>query len=424
MNNILPRLMLLALLTVASIATDVRADDWTAFLGNKGSAASDQTVPTTWSESENLVWKAGIAGEGSSSPIIVGDRIIVTSYLRNVDPPRRRVTCVDKNSGKRLWSADYPVDYREDAFRGYIMEHGYASNTPATDGENLYVFFGKGGVHSLTLDGEKRWSFDVGKQSSNRQWGSASSLLLHDEMVIVNAAEESKTMYAINKSTGKEVWQHAARGLELTYGTPRLVPRPDGFDLVINSPEKIMALDPKTGLERWSAGTKMTGNVSPSVIVGDGVIYAFGGYRSSGSMAVKTGGQGDVTRSNVLWSSRISSYVATPLLHEGKFYWIDDRGIAHCTRASDGGEVYRERVNGLPGRPVYASPVLIGGNIYVVTRRKGTIVYPPGDTFEPIAKNVIASDNSDFNASPAVSDGKLYLRSNQALYCVGAAETP
>ena len=121
-----------------------------------------------------------------------------------------------------------------------------------------------------------------------------------------------------------------------------------------------------------------------------------------------------------IWTAQSSSYVATPLLHAGRLYWIDDRGIAYCVSASDGEVGYRERVGNLQsGRPVYSSPTLIGGNIYVVTRRSGTIVYPPGDAFEPIAQNVIAGDETDFNASPAVSEGKIYLRSNQALYCIG-----
>ena len=149
-------------------------------------------------------------------------------------------------------------------------------------------------------------------------------------------------------------------------------------------------------------------------------VFSFGGYRASGSLAVRAGGKGDVTDSHTVWTNRSSSYVATPLLCEGRLYWIDDQGIAYCISATDGEVVYRERVQDLQsGRPVYASPVLIGENIYVVTRRSGTIVYPPGDEFNPIAQNVIAGDETDFNGSPAVSEGKIYLRSNQSLYCIG-----
>ncbi|MFK8114994.1 MAG: PQQ-binding-like beta-propeller repeat protein [Rubripirellula sp.] len=401
-------------------ATTVVADDWPAFLGPHGAARSTETVPTNWSETESLLWKVDLPGSGSSSPIIVGNRIIVTCYVAG-DAPQRQVVCFSKDTGKQIWSLDFPIEYSEDRYQGYITEHGYASNTPVTDGKDVFVFLGKGGVHSITLDGERNWSVDAGKGSSNRQWGSAASLVLHKDNVIVNASEEDKTILCLEKATGKQVWRQDADMLELTYGTPRVVATPTGDEIVISVPGEIWSMNPATGKLKWYAVSPMTGNVSPSVIVDGDTIYSFGGYRASGSIAVKVGGSKDVTDTNVLWSNRSSSYVATPLLHEGRFYWIDDRGIAYCTSAEDGEVVYRERVENLEsGRPVYASPVLIGKHIYVVTRRSGTIVYAPGDGFQPIAQNKLAGDETDFNASPAISDGKLYLRSNQSLYCIGS----
>ncbi|MGB7344368.1 MAG: PQQ-binding-like beta-propeller repeat protein [Pirellulaceae bacterium] len=412
--------LLIALIGLHISLTALHADDWPGFLGPDGIAKSNETVPQSWSESENLKWKIDLPGSGSSSPVIVGDRVIVTCYVGG-DEAKRQVLCFDKNTGSESWSIDFPIDYREDGYQGYITEHGYASNTPVTDGENVYVFLGKGGVHSISLNGTKNWSVDVGKESSNRQWGSAASLVLFENSVIVNAAEETKAIISLDKSTGKELWRQEAAMLELTYGTPRIVKCANGdTELVISVPAEIWSLNPTTGKLKWYAESPMTGNVSPSVIVDGETIYSFGGYRASGSIAVKAGGEKDVTDSHVTWTNKSSSYVATPLLHEGRFYWIDDRGIAYCTSAEDGEVVYRERVNKLQsGRPVYASPVLIGDKIYVVTRRSGTIVYPPGDKFEPLDPNVIAGDETDFNASPAISDGKLYLRSNQSLYCIG-----
>ncbi|QDS90192.1 outer membrane biogenesis protein BamB [Rosistilla ulvae] len=398
------------------------ADDWPQFLGPQGAARSSDTVATSWNETENMAWRVELPGSGSSSPIITGNRVIVTCYVNGDGNAKRQVLCFDKNSGEQLWSVDFPIDYREDGYQGYITEHGYASNTPATDGENVYVFLGKGGVHSIGLDGQRNWSVDVGKESSNRRWGSAASLLLFENSVIVNAAEESKAIIALDKATGKELWRQEAGMLELTYGTPRIVQLADGeSELVISVPEEMWSMNPRTGKLKWYAQTPMTGNVTPSVIVAGETVYSFGGYRASGCIAVKAGGKDDVSDSQVLWTNQSSSYVATPLLHDGRFYWIDDRGIAYCTSAEDGAVIYRKRVGNLQsGRPVYASPVLIGDHIYVVTRRSGTLVFDPGDEFEPIAQNKIADDESDFNASPAVSDGKLYLRSDQALYCIGA----
>ena len=410
---------ILTLISFSIMTSEGSAQDWSAFLGTNGNARSTaENIPTEWSDSKNVLWKADLPGSGSSSPIIVGNRIIVTCYVDDKKAAKRQVICFDKNKGEQLWSVDFPIEYREDGFRGYITEHGYASNTPVSDGEHVYVFLGKGGVHSITLDGEKKWSVDVGKGSSNRHWGSAASLVLYKDSVIVNASDESKAIIGLSKADGKELWRQEAKMLELAYGTPRVVSRKDGKDeLVISVPGELWSLRPNTGELNWHTKSPMTGNVSPSVIVDGDTVYSFGGYQSSGSIAVTVGGDDDVSKTNVLWTNRSSSYVATPLLHDGRFYWIDDRGIAYCTSAKDGSVVYRERVSDLKGRPVYASPVLIGKNIYVVTRRGGTIVYRPGDSFKPIARNSFASDKTDFNASPAVSDGKLYLRSNQTLYC-------
>lgn len=399
--------------------------DWPAFLGTDGQARSGEKVPTKWNDAENILWKVDLPGSGSSSPIIIDGRVIVTCYISDPEP-KRQVLCFDKWTGETNWVLDFPIDYREDNYQGYITEHGYASNTPVADGENVFVFLGKGGVHSISLDGVKNWSVDVGKGSSNRQWGSAASLVLFENTVIVNAAEESRAIISLDKATGKEVWRQDADMLELTYGTPRIINPPDGdAELVLSVPGEIWSMNPRTGKLLWYCQSPMTGNVSPSIITDGDTVYSFGGYRASGSIAVKVGGKDDVTDSHVKWTNRSSSYVATPLLHSDRFYWIDDRGIAYCTSAKDGEVIYKDRVNDLEsGRPVYASPILIDDKIYVVTRRSGTIIYSPGDEFQPLAQNRFATDESDFNASPAISENRLYLRSDQSLYCIGEAVSP
>ncbi len=418
MNNKCHLLWIFAILVLCTVPAS--AQDWRGFLGNEGNAKSSDRIPTVWNEKKNLQWKLDLPGAGSSSPVIIGNRVFVTCYKETKKSFDRFIVCADKVSGKELWTKTIPVDYIEDSYRGYIQEHGYASNTPVSDGEQLYVFLGKGGVYALDFDGNIKWHTIVGELSSNRRWGSAGSLLVHDDKVVVNASEEARAIIALNKETGKEVWKYESRDLELAYGTPRAVNLSDGsVEFVFSAPSKLWAMNPKDGKTNWSARTPMTGNVSPSVIVDGNTVYSFGGYRSSGSVSVVVGGKGDVSKSNMNWTSRMSSYVATPLLHNGKFYWIDDRGLANSSDANTGKEIYRERVKGLTGRPVYASPVLVDGKIYAVTRRFGTIVYKPGSKFNEIARNKFAGDNSDFNASPAVSENRLYLRSNRALYCVG-----
>ena len=291
------------------------------------------------------------------------------------------------------------------------------------DSGTVFAFFGKSGVVAFDIAGEKLWQTAVGKESSNRHWGSAASPVLHGDTVIVNAAEESQSIRALDRTSGREIWKAEGAALELAYGTPGLVSLDNGSqELVIAVPGEVWGMDPATGKMLWHADMGLTGNVSPSVIVDGTTVYVFGGFRSSGSLAVRAGGRGDVTRSHVLWTSRNSSYVATPLLHEGYLYWIDDRGQAFCAAAETGELVYRERVDGMTqgGRPVYASPVLSAGRLYVVSRWSGTFVLPAAPRYEILAQNRFESDDSDFSGTPAISDGDIFLRSGRFLYCVGA----
>jgi outer membrane protein assembly factor BamB len=194
--------------------------------------------------------------------------------------------------------------------------------------------------------------------------------------------------------------------------------------LILAVPGEVWGLNAQTGKMIWFAETQLTGNVSPSPLVVDKSVFLFGGFRSSGSYRIKSGGKGDVTKSQVEWYSRSSSYVATPAFHNGRLYWIDDQGIAWSLDANTGETVYKERVPGLRsgGRPVYASPVVADGKLYVVTRRDGTLVIPATDQFEILKANRLESDETDFNATPAVYADHLILRSNKAIYCIGTSK--
>ena len=399
---------------------------WPRFRGENGRGiAAESKIPTSWSDNENLKWKTPLPGSGSSSPIVWGKRIFVTSYSGYGDDSsdsigqlKRQLVCVDRGDGRVLWEREIPADGPEDQYQGYLTEHGYASNTPTTDGSMIYAFFGKSGVFAFDFEGKQQWQVNVGTESSNRRWGSGSSVVLHDDLLIVNAAEESQSIRALNKETGAEVWRAEAGALELAYNTPTIVAKHD--ELVVAVPGELWGLRLKTGKLKWFAETNLTGNVSPSPIVQGDTVYIFGGYRSSGSHAFPLGGKSDIS-DQALWTSRDSSYVATPLLHDGHFYWIDDRGIAFCTRSDTGEQVYRERIRGLSdgGRPVYASPVLAGDFLYVASRYDGTFVMPAKPKFSIVSQNRFAKDESDMSATPAIVGDEMYLRSGKFLYCIG-----
>ena len=423
----------------AAVASPAAGGDWPRFRGPGGEATSDGTaLPTTWSESQNLKWKLALPGAGSSSPIVFGDRVFVTCYsgygmdARNPGNKRdlmRHLVCVDRNSGKVAWSQAVSAAVGESDYRGYLREHGYASSTPVSDGKSVFVLFGKTGVLAFDMAGKKLWQAKVGTQSNMKGWGSAASPILYKDTVIVSAAEEGRAIFAFDKATGKQVWKAAANSLELAFGTPSLVTVGGTTELVLAVPGEVWGLNPDTGKLQWYAQTGIGGNVSPSVTAVGGMVYVTGGYPQLGSAAVRAGRAGtskDVTKTNVVWTTSDASYVATPIVHKGYLYWLDDRGTAYCLNAATGKQVYRQRLSGTvrgsgSGRVCYASPVRVGDELYVVSRAGGTYIFDAAPTFKQIAQNRFASDTSDFNATPAISNGQLFLRSNRFLYCVEAS---
>jgi outer membrane protein assembly factor BamB len=422
----------LVLLTVG--AACAAGDDWMQFRGPGGSGVAAADVPTSWGDAKAIKWKSRLPGPGSSSPIVVGDRVFVTCYTgygadpKDVGSPadlRRHLVCLNRTDGTVLWNADEKGVPNEDSFQQFLREHGYASNTPASDGERVYAFFSKAGVFAYDLAGKRLWHADVGAESDPRRWGSGASLIVYKGLVIVNAASEGRAVFAFDKLTGKQVWKAEGNRLALSFGTPAVVRNDAGKDeLVIAMPNEVWGLNPDNGKLVWFAETRVGGNVAPSVLAGDGVVYVTGGFPERGTVAIRAGGTDDVTGSHVLWSIREGSYVPTPVLHDGRLYWVGDTGIATCVDAKSGKVIYEERLplrsgGGGGSKPVYASPVLAGGKLYAVTRRAGVFVLAAGDRFERLGQNTLA-DDSDFNASPAVSGRQLFLRSNAYLYCVEA----
>lgn len=408
------------------------ASSWSRFRGPNGTGYSeDKNIPVAWSDSENVRWKVALQGAGASSPVLTDKYVLVTSYSGygepgtqqgNLDDLKRYIECFDRKTGKSVWSNSVAATLPEDPYQGKgIPEHGYATNTPVTDGQAVYAFFGKSGVHAFTLDGARLWQKSVGAESSNREWGSAASLILYNNLLIVNASEESQSLYALDTRTGEVVWDAAASTLELTYGTPAIMHVDENRDdLVIAVPGEVWGLNPNNGKLVWYVETSLTDNLSPSIVVDGLHLYVFGGFRSSGSMAIKGGGKGNVTKSHVLWTSRNSSYVATPVLLKEKLFWIDDRGLFYCIDAKSGELINRSRVTGMDRsqRPVYASPVVINEKIYAQTRNSGVFVLAGTSDLKILAQNTFAKDESICNACPAVDNGQLFIRSDKNLYCM------
>ena len=425
---------------IAFCTVPARGDDWPRFRGPDGLAVSaDKGLPTTWSDTRNIAWKAELPGPGSSSPIVAGDRVFVTCYsgygVDRSDPGdptglTRSLVCLNLVDGRTIWRKSVPAVLPEDRYGGMLADHGYASHTAATDGQRVYVFFGKSGVLAFDLDGNQLWHTSVGAGLAIMGFGSGTSLAIYKNLVLVNANAESQAIIALDGATGREVWKTDAKGYAGSWSTPVIVKVGGKDELVVNMPGEIWGLDPKDGGLFWYAA--MQGGSNTTVVARDGVVYAVGGGPGgSAAVAVRAGGHDNVTDSHLLWKKSIGSYVPSPVVVGDYLYWVDDKGIAYCLQADSGEQVYRERLPGLAGgggrgmsSPVYASLVAADGKLYAVSRHNGAFVLAQGPKFEVLAHNQLDSDPSDFNASPAIVRGRLLLRSNRALYCVakGPAE--
>ncbi len=403
------------------------AADWPCFRGPGGSGASAETgLPVRWSDTEGLLWKLELPGPGSSSPIVSAGRTFVTCYSGygtsrgtpgEPRKPRRHVVCVDLESGKLLWDRSIESKVDEAPFDGIgIPNHGYASSTPVTDGERVYAFFGTAGVVAFDVDGREAWRAAVAPDPGTHNFGSGASPILYKDLLIVPAGVECESIIAFDRRKGNEVWRAPTSGYGSCWSTPALADLGERKELLLSVPDEIWALNPENGKLRWHAKSFAERTICPSIVTANGVAYAIGG-RQGGSIAVRAGGRGDVTKSHVVWSGTSGSYVPSPVLQAGHLFWVNDRGIAFCLKAEDGKEVFQQRLN--DAGSVYASLVAADGKLYAVTRRKGTFVLEAGPKLVELAHNTFASDDSDFNASPAVSAGRLFLRSNKFLYSVG-----
>jgi outer membrane protein assembly factor BamB len=402
--------------------------DWPRFRGPNGSATStEQGLPVTWSDEQNLVWKTELPGPGASSPITTGDRVFVTCYsgygvgggrAGNPEDLARHVVCVERATGEILWDKSVHAKLPEDRPGGMLAGHGYASSTPATDGERVYVFFGKSGVFAFDLKGEQLWHADVGDGLNRMGFGSGASPIVYHELVIVNAGIESSALVALDRKSGTEVWRAAANSTSSSWSTPFLVEVADGSqELVTAVPGEIWGLNPDTGKLLWYAGALPEGAQCTSLVAAGDMVYAVSGMQGNAAAAVRVGGRGDVTKSHVVWTTNLGAYVPSPVIHDGYLHWVTDKGIACCLKADSGKTVYKERVPG--ARDFYSSVLLADGRLYAVSRTQGTFVLAAGPKFELLAHNELGSDTTLCNASPAVSRGQLLLRSNRALYCIG-----
>jgi outer membrane protein assembly factor BamB len=361
-----------------------------------------------WSPTENVLWKQSVPGSGNSSPIVWGDRIFVTTAR---DGGRRlSLLAYSRSDGSLLWEVDAPTGRSESVHQ----KNGHASATPSTDGQRIYVSFGARGLMAFDFSGKLVWHQDLGDMSN--YWGTAGSPLLYkDRIILYQDQNQNSFIAAFDAATGRELWR-TRRNARVGWGTPAAVRVVDHDEIIVNGQYAVVAYNPDSGQELWRASGS-TMETIPTPVVGHGLVFNSSG-RAGPTLAIRPGGQGDVTRTHLVWSSpRGSPFVPSPILYGDHLYMVNDMtSIATAFEAATGESLWQGRLGVARREGFSASPVAFDGKIFFTNDDGETFVLRAGSTFELLHTNQIGER---MLASPALVDGKWYFRTQGHLFAIG-----
>jgi outer membrane protein assembly factor BamB len=432
-------LVTVALLNSTSGSTG--SSNWPQWRGPDGQGVSGETgLPVEWSNTKNVKWKTPLAGRGHSSPIVWGKKIFLTSALDGEVIPGRtagvthklsdgtdfvhpdavganlkhtfKVICLDRDTGKILWER---VAYEGPVYDSRHKKASFASSTPATDGKYLFAFFGSEGLYAYDFKGNLLWKQQFSKLGT-ASVGYGVSPILYENLVILQCDDSglNSFMVAFDKKTGKEAWR-VARKVDVTWSTPVLVHTPTRTELVASAAEAIIAYDPLTGKELWRH-KGLESNAVPSPVVHKDLVVLTAGSPTKIALALRAGGSGDVTgTSQLVWSyNKGTAYVPSPILYGDYVYLMTDRGLLTCLDARTGKLEY-EGARVPKATTFMASPVAYEGKILLTSEEGDTYVLKAGPKHEVIRANSLGEP---VYASPAIADGKIFIRGEQNLYCI------
>lgn len=444
------RILLSVVAIAASFITANAASNWPQWRGPAfNGTAPEGSAPTTWSETEHVKWKFKIPGEGTATPIVWEDQVFILTAIEAAKPdaapaatepapagdrPRRGpggggggrsekptkpvqfvLISIDRKSGKPLWQK---TAREQVPHEGHHRDHGFASGSPVTDGEHVFAWFGSFGLYCYDMKGNLQWEKDLGDMQTRNSFGEGTSPALHGDTIVVNWDHEGEDfIVALDKKTGKERWRQK-RDEPTTWSTPLIVEHGGKAQVVVTASNKIRSYYLATGAPLWECGG-MTANVIPTPVSDAERLYAISGFRGAALLAIQLGRTGDLTGTDAIaWQhGKGTPYVPSPLLVGGRLYFYSgNNGILSCFDAATGKPlVEAERLGELMGG-VYASPVSADGRIYLVGRDGKTVVIKQSDKIEVLATNKL---DDRFDASPAIVGKDLFLRGHQSLYCIG-----
>jgi len=400
------------------------ADNWPAWRGPHGNGVCDETgLPTKWSTTDNVVWKVTLPDRGNSTPIVWGDRVFVTQAVEK--DGTRSLLCFDRKDGALLWQKGTTWTEKE-------LTHGTnppCASSPVTDGERVIAWFGSAGIFCFDLEGKELWKRDLGSQK--HIWGYGASPVLVGDLVCLNFGPGDRSfLVALNKKTGETVWQHdeplnregtsEARFANPDYygswSDPLVCDINGRKELVISLPFRVCSFDPSSGKELWHS-TGINPLVYTSPLFADGVVVGMGGFNGM-SIALKAGGEGDITQSARLWRHpKTKQRIGSGVIHDGHIYIHNDPGIAECFELATGKLVWEQRLQGEGRRGTnWSSIMLADGLCYTMTQGGDGFVFKASPQFEQVSANALGEHS---NSSIAPGNGQLFIRTYQHLWCIG-----
>jgi outer membrane protein assembly factor BamB len=411
------------LLSLVFFTSFTHAENWPGWRGPRGDGTSqEKELPLTWSATENVRWKTPIPGKGHSSPIVWGDRVFVTTCIE--DKGERVLLCLDRRDGKVLWQR---VVLKAPLEKKHRL-NSYASATPVSDGKHVWVAFldyPDAQIACYDFDGKKAWMRSPGKLLSVH--GFCSSPILHKDLVILNGDQDAKAyIVALDKQTGAERWRIDRPNRTRSYCTPILIHaknKPDVTQLVLSGSKCVTGYDADNGKLLWIVRGPTEQYVASLVFLDD-VLFLTTGFPEFHLMGISPEGEGDITDSKyVRWHvphkiNRLNhnsgaSYVPSPIAANGHFYVCSDTGFLSCLKTQTGERLWKEKL----ARHVSASPVLADGHLYFVDDDGTTYVLKADAQFTVLHKNKLGEE---CYASPAVSQGRIFIRTLENLYCIGS----
>jgi outer membrane protein assembly factor BamB len=425
--------MLLVLAVFASASwTMVSADNWPQWRGpSLNGVSAEKNLPVKWGPEENVAWKLALPAWSGSTPIIWNNHIFINMSENGAGKMTvaggLSLWCLDRTKGAVLWKA--PLGAGDVKMRKQNM----SSPSPVTDGRNVWTLTGTGVLKAFDFKGNERWTRDIQKEYGKfgLNWGFASSPLLHEDSLYIPVlhgmrTDEPSYILRIEKTTGKTIWRverptPAIQESPDSYITPMLLRHNGTTELIISGGDCVTGHELATGRELWRAYGLNPGNdpfyrIVNSPVVMDGLIYA--GAKNRPYLAIRAGGRGDVTASHRAWLNELGPDVPTPVTDGKYLYIVRDNGGFLCVDAKTGKDVYPpQRLK--PGT-YSSSPVLADGKVYAMNEDGLTTVVKAGPQFEVLAENAL---NDYTLSSPAVSDGQIFIRTAQHLYCFGKRVT-